>query len=78
MRLEKTLFLKVHFLPSYSKKDICLLYVDGLVQPPDKIVVRFTHTIYPYSLGRYLLWTKDKKGNEKESAVKTAIEMSKL
>jgi len=22
----------------------------GLVQPPDKIVVRFTHTIYPYSL----------------------------
>ena len=23
----------------------------GLVQPQDKIVVRFTHTIYPYSLG---------------------------
>ena len=30
------------------------------------------------SSGRYLLWTKDKKGKEKESAVKTAIEMSKL
>jgi len=23
----------------------------GLVQQPDKIVVRFAHTIYPYSLG---------------------------
>jgi len=22
---------------------------DGLVQPQDKIVVRFAHTIYPYS-----------------------------
>jgi len=24
----------------------------GLVQQPDKIVVRFAHTIYPYSLGK--------------------------
>ncbi|MFZ2630830.1 MAG: hypothetical protein WA017_11025, partial [Desulfosalsimonadaceae bacterium] len=37
-----------------SKKDI-FLYTDtnsidtGLVQPPDKIVVRFALTIYPYS-----------------------------
>ena len=30
------------------------------------------------SLGRYLVWTKDTRGKEKESAVKTALEMSKL
>jgi len=38
-----------------SKKDI-FLYTDttddtGLVQPPDKIVVRYALTIYPYSFG---------------------------
>ena len=26
--------------------------ISGLVQQPDKIVVRFAHTIYPYSLGK--------------------------
>jgi hypothetical protein len=47
-------------LPSpCSEKDISL-YKDitittGLVQQPDKIVVRFALTIYPYSLGGKLL-----------------------
>ena len=30
-----------------------LLFIPGLVQQSDKIVVRYAHTIYPYSLGRY-------------------------
>ena len=42
------------FYPLF-KKDIFLYTVTsattGLVQPPDKIVVRCAHTIYPYSLG---------------------------
>jgi len=42
----------------YSKKDISL-YIDhtdntGLVQQSDKIVVRYAHTIYPYSLALFL------------------------
>src|SRR5450759_4143066 len=41
---------------SYPKKDICLSIklhdYPGLVQQPDKIVVRFAHTIYPYSLDK--------------------------
>jgi len=43
-------------MPNISQKKIFAIYYSasqqiGLVQPPDKIVVRFTHTIYPYSLG---------------------------
>ena len=40
----------------YSKKDIFLYTVNTattwLVQQPDKIVVRFALTIYPYSLAK--------------------------
>ncbi len=38
-------------LKPLSKKDISLYKAIGLVQPTDKIVVRFALTIYPYSLG---------------------------
>ncbi|MFA5922299.1 MAG: hypothetical protein WC856_13570, partial [Methylococcaceae bacterium] len=31
---------------------LSLTIIAGLVQQPDKIVVRYAHTIYPYSLGR--------------------------
>jgi hypothetical protein len=31
----------------------------GLVQQQDKIVVRFTHTIYPYSLGDVFFWLSE-------------------
>ena len=53
VRLEKSTLLEESLPIPYSKKDI-FLYTDttgdtGLVQQPDKIVVRFTHTIYPYS-----------------------------
>ena len=41
-----------------SKKDISLYtdtaYDTGLVQPQDKIVVRYALTIYPYSLGIFI------------------------
>src|SRR5450759_3010669 len=30
---------------------LCFTITAGLVQQPDKIVVRFAHTSYPYSLG---------------------------
>jgi hypothetical protein len=50
--LKKVHFLKKHFLPPVQKKifpyRICRH--TGLVQQPDKIVVRYAHTIYPYSL----------------------------
>ena len=31
-----------------------LLFIPGLVQQSDKIVVRYAHTIYPYSLDKHL------------------------
>jgi hypothetical protein len=51
VRLEK-MTLPENVLPTPCLKKDISLYTDntGLVQPLDKIVVRFTHTIYPYSL----------------------------
>ena len=53
-RPEKDASLEDASPTAYSKKDIFLYKVNsattGLVQPLDKIVVRFTHTIYPCSL----------------------------
>jgi hypothetical protein len=52
VRLEK-MTLPENVLPTPCLKKDISLYTDntGLVQPLDKIVVRFTHTIYPYSFG---------------------------
>ena len=54
VRPEKITLLENALLAPYSKKDIFLYTVNtattGLVQQPDKIVVRFALTIYPYSL----------------------------
>jgi len=50
-------YRRFRFDPIFSKKDI-FLYTDntdntGLVQQPDKIVVRYALTIYPYSLAHF-------------------------
>ena len=66
------------YLPKRAKKsekmrEACKV-LNLILVKPERIVMLGQLS----SLGRYLLWTKDKKGKEKERAVKTAIEMSKL
>jgi len=50
--------LKTRFPPLFKKRYFLIYRIcryTGLVQQPDKIVVRFALTIYPYSLGDVLL-----------------------
>ena len=66
------------YLPKRAKKsekmrEACKV-LNLILVKPERIVMLGQLS----SSGRYLLWTKDKKGKEKERAVKTAIEMSKL
>ena len=66
------------YLPKRAKKsekmrEACKV-LNLILVKPERIVMLSQLS----SLGRYLLWTKDTRGKEKESAVKTALEMSKL
>jgi uncharacterized protein YhbP (UPF0306 family) len=66
------------FLPKRAKKsekmkEVCKV-LNLILVKPERIVMLGQLS----SSGRYLLWTKDKRGKEKESAVKTPLEMSKL
>jgi hypothetical protein len=66
------------YLPKRAKKsekmkEACKV-LNLILVKPERIVMLGQLS----SSGRYLLWTKDKNAKEKEHAVKTAIEMSKL